>query len=147
MAKDDVIIRLNDELYNPEKRSGQPRWTGGKAGKGERLLTTWYTCGIFRSYADEKLLDRLKGDRVIAKNRKYVLVERARNVYYGGGRFYRSASRRNTERRGEYARFEPITGSVWTCRPKYQQKWGLPDAEILVSEGYPHTVRVGEDAF
>lgn len=148
MGKYDNVptIRLNDPKYN-RKRSGQPRWTGGKTGKGRRLLTCWYTYGTFKSWASERLVARLRQDGEISRNRKRVLVERAYSVYYGDGMFYKASRMRNSERSGDYATFEPLTGTIWTCRPEYQRKYGLPDAEILLMDGLPVCVRIDGDAF
>ena len=139
-------IRLNDPKYN-KKRSGQPRWTGGKTGVGRRMLTCWYTYGTFKSWADEKLVEQLKDDGEISRNRKRVLVERAYSVYYAGGLFYKACRRRNPEKSGAYASFEPLNGTIWTCRPDYQARYGLPDASIALIDGVPVCVRIDDESF
>jgi len=148
MGKYDNVptIRLNDPKYN-KKRAGQPRWTGGKTGKGKRMLTCWYTYGTFKSWASEQLVQRLRDDGEIPKTRKRVLVERAYSVYYAEGFFYKAHRCRNPERSGEYAGFEPINGTIWTCRPDYQAKYGLPDASIVLIDGLPVCVRIDDEAF
>ena len=134
-------LHVGDE-FNPEKRAGQPRKVGG-----ERYLTTWLTCGTAWRWADDDLLRQMHEAGAIRGNTRWVLVEYQRNVYYRDGRFYQASTRKNAARQGDFAELVPCEGSIWTCRPKYQQRYGLPDAEIICIEGFPVSERVGEDAF
>lgn len=147
MSKRDPIRLYVGDDFNPEKRAGQPRWTGGRKGVGERFLTTWFTCGNGWRWADEGELDKLKGAKAIRGNVQWVLVEYYRAVYYKDGRFYAFRTSKNAAKKGDFGQFVPVDGSIWTCKPKYQAKYGLPDAEIICMEGYPTSVRIGEDAF
>ena len=144
--KDPFRLRIGDE-FNPEKRCGMPRWSGGKKGVGTRYLTTWFTTGSSWKWADERLLEKLHDSRVIRGNCKWVLVEFTRSVYYSDGRFYRCETRKSVERSGAYVEFVPIDGAIRTCKPRYQSKYGLPDAEIICIEGYPVSLRMGDEAF
>lgn len=149
MSRQPYVVRLNDPMFNPEKRCGRPRWTGGKTGKGVRLLETWFTSHIFRSWADEELVRRLIEAREVHPNTKHVLVERAKDVYYNvaDGRFYEARRQRNPQRAGAYAGFQPVDGLIWTNRPEFLGKHGLPSAEIICNEGLPMVVHIGRDAF
>ena len=144
MARDKMILRWGTE-YNPEKRAGQPK----NMRDGRRLLHVWYTYEFFKSYVSDETLERLKRDRVVGGTRKNqsVLVERPRYVYYSDGMFYRPASRKNAQRSGDCYELVPLSGTIWSCYPKYQARYGLPDAEIVCIDGYPVSVRVGQDAF
>lgn len=142
-------IQLNDPLYNKEKKwAGKPRWSGNKTGVGTRYLTTWYTCEVFKSWVeDDALMERLREDKVIAPNRTHVLYERARPVYYSDGRFYRTESRKNEDHVGSIVAYVPINAVLYTVFPDYMRKNGLPDAQIVVRDGYPVRVVIDGDYF
>ena len=139
--KDPLRLRVGDK-YNPEKRAGQPRKVNNK-----RYLTTWFTYDSGWRWANEDLVARMKKDGEIHANTRYVLVEFYRDVYYRNGRFYRTKTSKSTSRSGDFAAFVPMEGAIWTCRPKYQARYSLPDAEIICSDGFPVSVRIGQDAF
>ena len=142
MSKADPLRLYVGDDFNPEKRAGQPRNVGGV-----RYLLTWFTSGSGWRWADDDLLARMKVAKEIRGNTKWVLVEYHKNVYYRDGVFYVSATHKNAEKRGDFAELVPAEGSIWTCRPKYQQRYGLPDAEILCMGGVPTSIRIGGDAF
>lgn len=144
MARDKLILRWGDE-FNPEKRAGQPR----KLRDGRRMVHVWLTYEFFKSYVDEKTLEKMKHRRLVRWNRgtTSVLVERPRSLYYCDGVFYRMKSNRNPRHEGDAYLYEPFEGTAWTCFPKYQQKRGLPDCEIVCVAGHPVSVRIGQDAF
>lgn len=139
--KDPIRLYIGDE-FNPEKRAGMPRKVGG-----ERYLTTWFTCGRSWRWASDDLLKRMKEARAIHGSTRWVLVEFYRDVYYKDGRFYRAHTTKSATRSGDFSRLVPVDGTIYTCKPKYQKKYGLPDAEIVCIDGYPVSVRIGQDAF
>ncbi len=146
----EFVVRIGDPIYRHyklEPRTGRPRWTGGKVGRGIELLETWYAWEFFRSWAPRELVEQMKEDGFIRKNREHVLIERARNVYYRDGLFYYTRCQRNTQRVGEYGKFELLSGSLITCRPEYMERYGLVDARIVTVEGRPKQVIVDEDEF
>lgn len=142
-------IQLNDPLYNKEKKwVGKPRWSGNKTGVGTRFLTTWFTCEVFKSWVDDQdLLGRLRNDGVIAKNRTHVLYERARPVYYSDGRFYRTDSRKHSDCKGSIVEYVPLNALLYPVFPNYMKKYGLPDAQIVVRDGFPTRVVIDGDYF
>jgi len=144
--RDPFRLRLGDD-FNPETRCGMPRWTGGKAGNGKRLLTTWFTTGTAWRWADDEVIARLKQEHAIHPNTKYVLAEYCKNVYYANGMFYASETHKSVLRTGDFSEFVPITGTIRTCKPKYQHKYHLIDCEIVVVDGHPGSVRIEGDAF
>ena len=118
---------LNTER-NPEKRCG---------GHYKGMLHTWYTYQI--------ALRNAKGPRGGAWVQEF-----ARHVYYKDGRFYMLKTHKSIERtatRDTYATMEPISGPIWTVHPKYQARYNLPDAEIVLSDGVPVIVKVDGNEF
>ena len=145
MARDKIILRWGDE-FNKELRAGEPRNINGR-----RLVHAWYTYEFFKSYATDKIMADLVKAKVVTKRRsnKSVIFERPRYVWYSSedGMFYRLQSNRNKNREGDAYLLVPFHGTIWSCYPKYQSRYELPDAEIVCVEGKPTSVRIGDDAF
>lgn len=137
----DLVVRIG-EVGNPEKRTGNPVRFGGR-----RYLNTWYTYSVFRSWCPPEMMEKLYSARVCTRRRKRALYERVRSVYYRDGMFYRSKSNKNEQRTGDIFLIEPIDGEIWTCKPVYQGKNGLPDARITCVEGHPVSVTVDGESF
>ena len=143
MARDKLILRRGDE-FNPEGRCGEPLNRDGK-----RYLHVWYTYESFKSYATDRIMDALRKAKVVTSRRqnKSVLYERVRYVYYCDGVFYRCGSNKNAERKGSAYNLVPYDGTIYTAYPRYQARYGLPDAEIDCVEGRPVNIRIDDEDF
>ena len=143
MSRDKMILRRGDE-FNPEGRCGEPLKRGGK-----RYVHVWFTYESFKSYATDKIMDALMAAKVVTKRRsnETVLYERVRYIYYSDGRFYRPNSQRSSDRKGDAYGLVPYDGTIYTCYPEYQARFGLPDCEIVCVDGWPVSLKIDNEEF
>ena len=138
--------------FVPEGRAGEPKNVGDTS-----FWHVWYTWREFWSNCEEKpnnrsgviLFEKLikAGEITARRSPETVLYERVKYVYYSDGKFYTTNSARNTERKGDYAKFTPLDGTIWTCYPQWQAKRGIPDAKIRLAEGVPVSVNIDGEEF
>ena len=118
---------------NPEKRCGRCDKST------EYALHTWFTWQVALRASKKK--GPRGGER---------LEEFARYVYYKDGRFLRTKTHKRPDRgntRASYSTYEPINGTIWTVFPRFQARYGIPDATILCRDGYPVAVEIDDEAF
>ena len=136
------MFRLNEPIVNPEKRVGN-----AVRMNGERYLNTWYTYEVFRSYADEDMMERAYKAKLVTRRTKRALYERARTVYYRDGMFYRFRSNKNEQHEGDMFLLEPVEGELWCKAPGYMERHGIPAANIVCEDGRPVRINVEGEWF